>query len=29
VPASFGIVNEQTINQVKFGLNYKISPLLW
>jgi outer membrane immunogenic protein len=28
-PASFGLVNEQTISMVKFGVNYKISPLLW
>ncbi len=27
--ASFGLVNEQTINEVKFGLNYKFMPLLW
>ena len=28
-PASFGLVNDQTISEVKFGLNYKIMPLLW
>ncbi len=27
--ASFGIANDQTISEVKFGLNYRISPLLW
>jgi outer membrane immunogenic protein len=29
LPASVGVVNEQTISTVKFGLNYKFSPLLW
>jgi outer membrane immunogenic protein len=28
-PASFGLVNEQTISEVKFGVNYKIMPLIW
>ena len=28
-PASFGLVNEQTIQEVKFGVNYKFMPLLW
>jgi outer membrane immunogenic protein len=27
--ASFGLVNDQTISEVKFGVNYKIMPLLW
>jgi outer membrane immunogenic protein len=27
--ASFGLVNEQTIQEVKFGINYKIMPLLF
>jgi hypothetical protein len=27
IPASFGIVNEQTISEVKFGLNYRFMPL--
>lgn len=26
-PASFGIVNDQTISEVKFGLNYRFMPL--
>jgi outer membrane immunogenic protein len=29
IPASFGVVNEQTISEVKFGLNYKFMGLLW
>jgi outer membrane immunogenic protein len=28
LPASFGVVNEQTINEVKFGLNYRFMPVL-
>jgi outer membrane immunogenic protein len=28
-PASFGLVNDQTISEVKFGVNYKIMPLIW
>jgi outer membrane immunogenic protein len=28
-PASFGVVNDQMISEVKFGVNYKIMPLLW
>jgi outer membrane immunogenic protein len=29
LPASFGLVNEQIVQEVKFGVNYKIMPLLW
>jgi len=29
LPAAFGIVNEQTISQVKFGVNYRFMPLVW
>ncbi len=29
VGASFGVVNEQTVSEVKFGLNYKFMGLLW
>ncbi len=29
IGASFGLVNEQTISEVKFGLNYKFMGLLW
>ena len=28
-PLSAGLVNEQTIQEVKFGINYKFMPLLW
>jgi outer membrane immunogenic protein len=28
-PGSFGVVNEQQINEVKFGINYKFLPVLW
>jgi outer membrane immunogenic protein len=27
IPASFGVVNEQQINEVKFGVNYRFMPL--
>jgi outer membrane immunogenic protein len=29
LPASFGMVNDQTISEVKFGVNYKFMPLIW
>lgn len=29
LPFSAGLVNEQTIQEVKFGVNYKFMPLLW
>jgi outer membrane immunogenic protein len=29
IPASFAPVNDQTISEVKFGVNYKFMPLIW